>query len=222
MISTRELSGLPDVDGLKRVWQSMAMLDAILCPEWEYRYYSFYAGWAPGEQMGSMRNGSGDEVFALFCDAGCWMKGFAHEAPMARSGGEGARRVWPGVLDAVPSEFAECLSEPAFKVEDTTFCVWRGTQDLAWRMGPIEFPPDHVDPDGSGELLSAFDGDPERFRAWAEGYYERSVSAIGVRAIYEHRPLSNALVAVLNDEVSLAELEDDVEEIGYPASSDAD
>jgi hypothetical protein len=32
MISTRDLSRLPDVDGLRRLLQSMAMLDAILCP----------------------------------------------------------------------------------------------------------------------------------------------------------------------------------------------
>lgn len=80
MISTRDLSLLPDVDGLRRTWQSMAMLDAILCPEWQFRYYSFNAAWAVGEQMGSMRDGSGDDLFAHFGPVGCWLKGFAHEA----------------------------------------------------------------------------------------------------------------------------------------------
>ena len=57
MISTRDLSGLPDIDALKRLMQSMAMLDAILSPEWEYRCYSFNSKWgARGcAQMGSMR-----------------------------------------------------------------------------------------------------------------------------------------------------------------------
>jgi hypothetical protein len=36
------------------------MLDAIVCPEWEHRYYSFNANWAADEVMGSMRDGSGD------------------------------------------------------------------------------------------------------------------------------------------------------------------
>ena len=35
MISTRDLSLLPDVDGFRRLLQSMAMLDAVLCPEWQ-------------------------------------------------------------------------------------------------------------------------------------------------------------------------------------------
>jgi len=100
------------------------MLDAILCPEWQFRYYSFNAGWAPGEQMGSMRNGSGDELFAHFGAAGCWLKGFAHENPLSPYR-ENPKRVWPGVLDNVPGEFAGCLREPAFSVEDVTFCIWR-------------------------------------------------------------------------------------------------
>src|SRR5438105_3956555 len=83
MISTRDLSLLPDVDGLRRTLQSMAMLDAILCPEWEFRYYSFNAAWDAGEQMGSMRNGSGDNFFAHFSPAGCWLKGFAHDYPLS-------------------------------------------------------------------------------------------------------------------------------------------
>jgi hypothetical protein len=82
MISTRDLSGLPDIDALKRLMQSMAMLDAIMCPEWQYRLYSFNSKWAKGEQMGSMRDGQGDDLFALFTKDGCFLKGFAHEAPM--------------------------------------------------------------------------------------------------------------------------------------------
>src|SRR4051794_4974349 len=112
MINTRDLSSLPGVDRLRAVLQSMAMLDAILYPEWQFRYYSFNAGWAPGEQMGSMRNGSGDDFFALFNAAGCWIKGFAHEAPMSPYRDDGTRRIWPGILDEVPGEFAACLREP--------------------------------------------------------------------------------------------------------------
>ena len=38
-ISTRSLQDLPDVPTLMRLFQSIAMLDAILEPEWQYRYY---------------------------------------------------------------------------------------------------------------------------------------------------------------------------------------
>src|SRR5262249_63172 len=162
---------LPDVNGLQRTLQSMAMLDAILCPDSQFRYYSFNAVWAAGEQMGSMRNGSGDDFFAHFSSAGCWLKGFAHEYPMSPYT-QSPPRAWRGVLESVPDEFAACLWEPAFSVEDVTFCIWRRYGDRTWQVGPIQFPKDHPDPDGSEFLLSALDGRPETYHAWAADYYD--------------------------------------------------
>ena len=75
MISTRDLSRMPDVDRLRLTLQSMAMLDAILSPEWQFRYYAFNTAWSTGEQMGSMRNGSGDHFFAHFGSAGYGSRG---------------------------------------------------------------------------------------------------------------------------------------------------
>ena len=54
MISTRDLSAMPDLAGFRRLARSVAMLDAILSPEWEFRYYSFNSKWAEGEMMASM------------------------------------------------------------------------------------------------------------------------------------------------------------------------
>lgn len=218
MISTRDLSLLPDVDGLRRTLQSMAMLDAILCPEWPFRYYSFDAAWGAGELMGSMRDGCGDHLFAHFGPAGCWLKGFAHECPISPYR-EAPPRVWPGVLDAVPAAFADCLREPALRVEDTTFCIWRRADDRTWRVGPVEFPAGHRDPDGSELLLSPLDGRPQSYREWAADYYEHEVSPAAVEHVYQHRALTAEVVAMLNHEASLEEPAADVSEIGYPGSS---
>jgi hypothetical protein len=225
MISTRDLSGLPDVDGLRRLLRSMAMLDAILMREWQDRYYSFNCKWSKGEQMGSMRNGSGDHFFALFNKAGCWLKGFAHDEPMTPFRNDD-QAVWPGVLDAVPDEFAGCLAEPAFDIDITTFCIWRRYTDDAWQVGPIVFP-EGIDPDGSYVLLSDLDGKPESYRDWAADYYDRpDLSLSAVRHVYEHRRLTNEVIAELNpqlahdtevEEITLLDvLEEDIEEIGYP------
>ena len=215
MISTRDLSALPDIDSLRRTLQAMALLDAILCPEWEGRYYSFNAAWAGSQQMGSLRNGSGDELFVHFGPAGCWLKGFAHESPMSPYR-EAPPHPWPGVLEAVPAEFADCLREPAFSIADVTFCVWRRQADRGWQLGPVAFPPGQPDPDGSELLMSALDGRPESYRDWATEYYEQDVSLAAVRHVYLHRPLTRALVARLNPDLSLDDLAEDVEEIGYP------
>lgn len=212
-ISTRNLGALPDVDGLRRLLQSLAMLDAILSPTWNYRYYSFNAKWFRGEQMGSMRNGEGDDFFALFNAAGCFLKGFAHEAPMSPHRRR-PKQVWPGVLDAIPQEFATCLTEPAFSIEDTTFCVWRRYGDRAWQVGPIEFPAG-TDPDGSEQLLSPLDGDPETYRAWAESYYDRAVDPAAVEHVYTHKRLTESVVRRLNPVTSLEQVAADRKEIGY-------
>ena len=84
MISTRDLTGLPDIRTLRRLTRSLAMLDAVLSPEWEYRYHSFDSHWAPGELMASMRNGQGDDWFSLFTSSGVVLIGLDHEAPMYR------------------------------------------------------------------------------------------------------------------------------------------
>jgi hypothetical protein len=217
-ISTRDLKILPDVDRLRALLQSVAMLDAILSPdEWEYRYYSFNSQWSKREQMGSMRNGCGDDFFALFNSSGCFLKGFAHESQMSPYGRQ-PKVIWPGVLDSVPSAFAAALKEPAFSMEDTTFCVWRLYSDEAWQRGRIEFPRG-ADPDGSQTLLVILDGKPKTYKAWAEDYYERRVNLAVVKQVYAHEPLTEELVQQLNADVTLKELAGDIKEIGYPGNT---
>jgi hypothetical protein len=123
---------------------------------------------------------------------------------------------WPGVLDSVPKAFASFLNEPAFSMQDTTFCIWRQSGDAAWNVGAIDFPPGD-DTDGSAWMLAILDGRPQTYRHWAEDYYERDVPLKWVRAVYEHRPLTAALVQGLNPELTLADLREDIKEIGYPA-----
>ncbi len=227
MISTRDLSGLPDIDALKRLMQSMAMLDAILCPEWQYRHYSFNSNWAKGEQMGSMRNGMGDDLSALFTSDGCFLKGFVHTAPMTPYA-KRSQKVWSGVLDSVPAVFARGLNEPAFMMDDTTFCIWREYEDSSWQVGKIQFPKTKldykgapIDPDGSEYLLSPYDGKPETYREWAVdhftgGFNGENLTLAHVRHVYAHKPLTANLVKEINPKLTLARLKADIEEISYP------
>jgi hypothetical protein len=188
----------------------MAMLEAILCPEWEYRYYSFNTHWSTGEEMGSMRNGQGDDLFALFNSYGCFLKGFVHEAPAA------ACQIDPAeYYKGLPTELAACVSQPAFTTENVTFCLWRSLTDAGWKHNAIALPTGD-DPDGSGELLSPLDGHPETYRRWAESYYEHDVSLHAVKAIYKQQHLTDELVAALNPDLKVNELWGDIHEIGYP------
>jgi hypothetical protein len=216
MISSRHLSSLLPPAKLEALCQSIAMLDAILSPEWEYRYFSFNSNWdtAKGERMASMRNGSGDEYYAVFHDRGAIIKGFDHEAvmsPWSRTTPD----VWPGVLDAVPEEFDGFLNEPAFSIDETTFCLWHRANDIGWSSGTITLP-EGADPDGSANLLWMLYGDPNTYVQFARDYYERELSLADVAAIYESLPLSEELVTRLNSSATWNDILADAKEIGYP------
>jgi hypothetical protein len=119
---------LPDIDGLRDLCRSLAVLDAILSPEWEYRYHSFNGDWSREEEVASMRNGSGDEYSIVFSPAGAYVRGFAHESVMSPYANED-HEPWPGVLDSVPEVFRAGVRKPAFCDEDgvpaVTVCLWR-------------------------------------------------------------------------------------------------
>ena len=190
------------------------MLDAIVSPEREYRYYSFNSAWADSELMASMRNGSGDYWFALFSVDGVALHGLAHEAPAYRPG-----KPWPGIFDRLPTQFhANFLREPAFTTEHSTFCVWRLVADDRWSCGPVALPPGS-DPDGSAELLAILAGEPSQYVELARDYFERDLDLDDVTAVYRHAPLDAALVGRLNPDVGLDDLTDDIAEIGYPESA---
>jgi hypothetical protein len=211
MISTRDLSGLPDIPGFRRLTRALAMLDAILSPEWEHRYYSFNSQWADGEMLASMRNGSGDHWFALLTSAGVALHGLAHEYPTFRDNSP-----WPGIFDSLPRDFhANFLNEPAFDTANSTFCIWRRATDDAWSCGAVHLPPGD-DPDGSAWLLEILAGEPEQYVQFVAEYYERDIDLSDVVAIYRHVPLTEPLVKRLNPKVGLESLAGDMAEIGYP------
>ena len=208
--STRSLLQLPGAIALKRLLQSVAMLDAVICPEWERRYYSFNANWAADEMMGSMRNGQGDEFFALFNRHGVFIKGFDHESMVAS-----LKLPCEQFYRDLPHQLSACSIEPALSPELVTFCLWRLSEESGWSCAKIALPPSE-DNDGSAHLLAMLDCSPETYLRWATEYYESEVPARAVVAVYEHRVLTEEIVAALNPMCSLTSLREDIAEIGYP------
>ena len=208
------MSFLPDIESLRELSQSLAMLDAILSPEWENRYFSFESKWDRGKMTASMRDGCANDYFILFNFDGAIIKGFDHESIMSPYANE-PKKVWAGVLDDVPSEFKEFLSEPAFTIEDTTFCIWRRHIDSSWQIGEINYPDDE-NPDGLEDLLFALDGNPLTYRNFAEEYYEQEIPISLIESVYLHKPLTDELVKTLNKDILIEDLQEDVEKIGYP------
>jgi hypothetical protein len=202
---------LPPPADLERRCIALAMLDALLSPDWEYRYYSFNRQWDPaaGTRMASMRNGEGDEYFALFYpDGSAAIKGFAHESRALRG-----QLSIAGVLDGIPARFASFVDEPAFGMEATTFCWWNAGD--GWQRSASIRPEDLAE-DGSDELLAHLVGTAEDYASFVADYYEKQVPADVIARFFAHEPLSDALAAALHPDVDLDEPED-LDEIGYPS-----
>jgi len=96
---------LPSIPDLVRRTKTLAALDLILSPDWQYRYYSFNTAWSPSEQMASMRDGCGDEWWMVFNSNGCAaLKGLAHES---EAWSEGRESLSLALQNALPSELAD-------------------------------------------------------------------------------------------------------------------
>ena len=187
--------------------QSLAMLDAIVEPEWDYRRHSFNQHWSAGEMMGSWRDGEGDDLFVLFKGETAYLKGFDHEAA--------DQSVSPRAFyDELPASFAEQASEPAFSPDDVTYIRWCGPDDGQWRRVILAAYADGSD--GSADMLAIYGGSYRDYCDYARDYFEVDLDAGAVKAIYAFAPLDEQLVTVLSPGRTLAELAPDAEEIGYP------
>jgi len=164
--------------------------------------------------MSSMRNGQGDHFFALFNDSGCFLKGFDQESPMS-PWKQKNNEVWDGLRDGVPECFAESLTEPAFDIPNTTFCIWQKDTDEQWNRANIVFP-EGEDPDGSAHMLSILDGHRDSYANWAGDYYETEIDRDAVAGILAGNAISSSLVHRLNPKQSLPLMQDDLNSIGWP------
>ena len=137
MISTRNLSPLPDVDRLSIAPGAMARA-LVSC-----------VGTGSTVSTPSIRSGPQVSRWGR-CGTARGTTSSPSSAPTAVSSRGSPtlpmspyrstpKRPWLGVLESVPKEFATYLREPAFKIEDTTFCIWRRYDDTSWQRGPIEF-----------------------------------------------------------------------------------
>ncbi|MEU7477213.1 hypothetical protein AB0A63_14595 [Lentzea sp. NPDC042327] len=208
---------LPAIEELRALCRSLAVLDLVLNPDDDVRRHRFDASWAPGEELASMDDGSGNEYSVVFTAAGAYVRGFDHESPMSPYATDDDQP-WPGVVDAVPEVFRQCVEEPAFcdeGVPRSTVCLWRRTDDTAWQHGEIDFPDD--DQDGADWLFALLtDRTPESYQDWARDYYEMPVDLGAVRHVYAGRSLTSDVVTALNPATTLAAVADRVAAIGHP------
>ncbi|UYZ65161.1 hypothetical protein [Hymenobacter weizhouensis] len=209
MLSTAAYTALPDKAALQQLCKALATLDAVIYPDLEYRYYSYDAHWAPGEEFFEMNDGEGDQLLALFRAEGCVLNGYADGLPEPDK---------EQLTRRLPEVFREFMfGEPVSSI-GTTFCFWQ-TQPGQWQLGDSNQPED-----GSEDLLGIFDNNPQTYIDWAEEYYgEEDIFHVGglpfavVQQIYHGTPLTRPMVhALVNTTPDWYQLEADLQAIGYP------
>jgi len=212
----------PEVAVLKAVSQSLAVLDMIVEPDWESRYYSYARAWGGAAELASMRNGSGDEYSVVFLpDGAVYVRGFAHESPMSPGRNDG--ELYPGLIDGLPGRFLRWVTEPAFMfdgVSDMTSCLWTVSGGAgSWEQGTVPALGAPDDESGGKELFALVTRPaPSQYVAFAGDYYEVDVDEAAVADIYAHRPLDTGLVARINPDRALPDMLAELEMIGYPVA----
>ena len=73
MISTKDLSGLPDVERLKKFCKGPAVLDVIMVEEeWSFiRHYTYNPAWRKDKEAFFATDGSDQGMIGMFVPEGC-------------------------------------------------------------------------------------------------------------------------------------------------------
>jgi hypothetical protein len=197
---------LPDKENLRRICKAISVLDAILCEEWEYRYYSYNCKWGEGEEFFEMRNGGGERLLILFREEGCVINGVHSEYEAEDKA---------IITKGLPNHFHEFIFGEPIATRGTNFCLWTDDRGV-WRFNETRRET------GMEELLSNFDGNPQTYIKWAKDYYEDTLidgDAIieSARKIYDGKTLTRTDVSSLARELNDWErLIADLNEIDYP------
>ena len=197
----------PPPEEVERRARALAMLDAILSPEWEDRYFSFDRAWIAYARMASARSGSGDEAFMLFSGGECVFGQLLHEVPACLSLTE-VRATGTANHSPLLEEF---LAEPAFSTDHLTEVGWCVAGSRHWVV---------VQP--FGELLAdslfqlLFQGDASQYAAWASDMFELPVPETVAELVFQHTPLTPLLVQALNPEADWESVCGEAARMGYP------
>jgi hypothetical protein len=241
-LSTENLDLLPNPNELKRICKSISALEAIICPKWEHRYYSFQKNWSETEEFCEMRNGQGDQMLMVFSENGACINGFALGSEMNGWKNEpvkekksfidrifGSKKevkseliqiISKGVIDHLPKVFEEFIFGEPVKSIGTTFCIWQTESDNEWKIGEVDLPKNEYK-DGSSDLLQLLDGNALTYKNWAEEYYEgefvtRKLELELIEKIYNGTLITKDLVIEINPNLEdFEKLKSDLNEIGF-------
>lgn len=193
----QNINDLPTINELRKISQGFALIDAIIMPEWEYRYFSFNSNCDGNqkEMMASMRDGSGGEYFINFTDAGVVGKVFYKDTLADIS----------YFLNIIPNSFSSFKNESAFSINNATFFFWQEKNATTWETAPTNLKLYPL----LGFLVNGIEG----YHHWAEAYYEKSIDIQILKDVFSSLAITADQLTILNPDLRLEDLEDDFKEI---------
>lgn len=185
------------IEDLKKKLKSLAIADAIIEPEWEYRYFSYTSQWGPNEEMASMRDGSGGHWFVLFEPDKVAYKCISPDDGLIKNIDE--------IENQIPIKHQNFIHEPAFYAGKVT-SIWILERNEWFKFGipNIQYLVD---------LEQVIDWGPSEYKTWAEDYYEKDLDLSSLKQLFEHE-ITEKIINTLNPAMSYQDLKDDLYEIG--------
>jgi len=204
---------LASIETIRVRAKALAMLDAIISPEWDERYYSFDTNWSAGEEMASMRNGCGDDWFILFGPFGAAIKGLDHETTIS------ADSIFAKeITKQLPESFSPFYNETAFSMDQISYCYWHPREDDRWKK--VTHPDATLSnaTDGSIEHLALLHESSLLYQEFASEYCEIELALHTIDKVYSFTPLTDQIVKSLNPDLALSDAIEFSKEIGYPVA----
>lgn len=186
---------------MQKTCKAISVLDAILCPEWEYRFYSYNSQWSENEEFCEMQDMGGERFQILFREEGCVING-------AHADYEDTDKSL--LTEGLPEVYNEFLFGQPVASYGTNFCIWTDEKG-EWQYNETG------KADGKDELLYILDGNPATYKQWAEEYFEVDEIPLNViEQIYRGETLTEDMVMAVNPEMEdWEQLISDLEEINY-------
>lgn len=207
MLSTKDLSTLPDTGRLKNFCKGLAALDIIMLEEeWSFiRHYTYNPTWRKGKEAFFATDGSDQSMIVMFAPEGCVINGVDSEL-------YDWEKKLPNIEDlteGMPSTLQKLMNSREVKKMKSTFCVW--TEDgTTWNCNPIN------GKDASEDLLSMIDGNPQTYVEYGK-WHSADLPLEVVGQLCEGVPLAKEMILALNPKRSeWDEIKAGLDRIGYP------
>ena len=181
---------------LRNKLKHLALLDAIIEPEWEYRYYSYNSNWSDTQEMASLRDSCGGEWFFLLDESNV---SFKCTSPV-----DGLVDNFDEIKKTLPERFTPFLNEAAFSMDQGS-CIWFIEDDIWVKLGKdISDLPNPI----RIQEMTASD-----YCQFVEEIFEQKIDQDVVQSIFDGN-FTIDMAKKINPSIDLDALQKDISEIG--------